>query len=106
VVPRQARARSTPSGAADGDLSARRLAVARTLADTVAGGLSAVIVETVAAQQALVRDAHPDDALLRMRAAEEHAHTATADLRRLLAATAVAEPAPAASGGALEPAER
>jgi hypothetical protein len=106
VVPRQSRAGSTPASLAESELSERRLAVARTLADSVAGGLSTVIVETVAAQQALVRDAHPDDALLRMRAAEEHAHTVTADLRRLLAAAAVVEPASAGSDGALEPAER
>ncbi|HEY7176627.1 MAG TPA: hypothetical protein VH442_17075, partial [Micromonosporaceae bacterium] len=34
----------------------------------------------------LVRGAYPDDVLVRMRAAEEHGHAATAGLRRLLAA--------------------
>src|SRR5215475_7526021 len=106
TVPRQARSRSTPAEPADPGLSARRLAVARTLADTVAGSLSLVIVEAVAAQQALVRDAHPDDALMRMRAAEEHAHDATADLRRLLAVTAVVEPVAATPDAVSELADR
>jgi len=106
TVPRQARSRSTPTESADPELAARRLAVARTLADTVAGSLSLVIVEAVAAQQALVRDAHPDDALMRMRAAEEHAHNATADLRRLLAVTAVVEPGTATPDAVSELADR
>jgi len=106
TVPRQARSRSTPAEPADPELSARRLAVARTLADTVAGSLSLVIVEAVAAQHALVRDAHPDDALMRMRAAEEHAHDATADLRRLLAVTAVVEPVAATPDAVSELADR
>jgi hypothetical protein len=76
----------SPSGAPDGDVASRRLLVTRSLADELSGELAGVIVETVAAQQALVRGAHPDDVLVRMRAAEEHGHTATAGLRRLLAA--------------------
>jgi len=70
--------------------SDRRMAVARDVADAVSSELSALLVETVAAQQALVRDAHPEDSLLRMRAAEEHAYQASNDLRRLLAATGLA----------------
>jgi hypothetical protein len=73
----------------DSDLADRRLAIARGLADTVDAGLSALIVEAVAVQQALVRDAHPEDVLVRMRAVEENARTASADLRRLLAVAAL-----------------
>ena len=73
-------------------MSARRWQVVRQLADTVTAGLNSVIVESVAAQQALVREAHPDDVIVRMQAAEEHAHTAAADLRRLLTVAELVRP--------------
>lgn len=63
---------------------ATRIRIARELCDAVATGLNDVIVETVAAQQAIVREAHADDILLRLRRAEDGAHGALADLRRLL----------------------
>jgi hypothetical protein len=62
---------------------ATRTRIARELYDAVATGLNDVIVETVAAQQAIVREAHADDVLLRLRRAEDGAHAALADLRRL-----------------------
>ena len=76
----------------DAGLAARRQAVARGLAETVDTNLSALIVEAVAVQQALVRDAHPEDVLVRMQAVEESARTASADLRRLLAVAALVGP--------------
>ena len=66
------------------DRNTRRVAVARDIAKTVDADLAALIVEAVAVQQALVRDAHPDDVLQRMRAVEEIARTASAHLRRLM----------------------
>ncbi|HEY1488280.1 MAG TPA: hypothetical protein VGF84_19385, partial [Micromonosporaceae bacterium] len=45
-----------------------------------AAGINATIVEIVAAQQAVVRAAHPDDVLLRLTAAEDRAHTTLQDL--------------------------
>lgn len=63
---------------------ATRIRIAREMYDAVAAGLNDVIVETVAAQQGIVRAAHSDDILLRLRRAEDGAHGALADLRRLL----------------------
>ena len=84
---------SAPSpGEPDVDLAARRQAVARGLAETVDANLAALIVEAVAVQQALVRDAHPEDVLVRMQAVEESARTASADLRRLLSVAALIDP--------------
>ncbi|HKD98418.1 MAG TPA: histidine kinase [Micromonosporaceae bacterium] len=73
--------RGTPARA---ERDAERLRIARELQDALTAGLNEVIVETVAAQQAVVRAAHADDVLLRLRNAEEGAHTAMADLRRLV----------------------
>ena len=83
---------SASPGEPDLGLAARRQAVARGLAETVDANLSALIVEAVAVQQALVRDAHPEDVLVRMRAVEESARTASADLRRLLSVAALIDP--------------
>ena len=84
---------STPgSGDSEADLAGRRQAIARGLADTVDADLTALIVEAVAVQQALVRDAHPEDVLVRMQAVEESARTASADLRRLLSVAALIDP--------------
>jgi hypothetical protein len=84
---------SAPSpGEPEVGLAARRQAVARGLAETVDANLSALIVEAVAVQQALVRDAHPEDVLVRMQAVEESARTASADLRRLLSVAALIDP--------------
>jgi hypothetical protein len=79
-------------GEPDAGLTVRRQAVARDLAETVDTNLAALIVEAVAVQQALVRDAHPEDVLVRMQAVEESARTASADLRRLLAVAALLDP--------------
>lgn len=79
-------------GEPDAGLAARRQAVARALAETVEANLAALVVEAVAVQQALVRDAHPEDVLVRMQAVEESARTASADLRRLLAVAALIDP--------------
>jgi hypothetical protein len=46
------------------------------LRESMAASINATIVEIVAAQQAVVRAAHPDDILLRLTAAEDSAHTA------------------------------
>ena len=73
-------------------LAVRRQAVARGLAETVDANLAALVVEAVAVQQALVRDAHPEDVLVRMQAVEESARTASADLRRLLSVAALIDP--------------
>jgi hypothetical protein len=84
---------SAPSpGEPDVALAERRQAVARSLAETVDANLAALIVEAVAVQQALVRDAHPEDVLVRMQAVEESARTASADLRRLLSVAALIDP--------------
>jgi hypothetical protein len=84
---------SVPSpGEPDVVLAVRRQAVARGLAETVDANLAALIVEAVAVQQALVRDAHPEDVLVRMQAVEESARTASADLRRLLSVAALIDP--------------
>ncbi len=83
------------SGEPDAGLAARRQAVARGLAETVDANLTAMIVEAVAVQQALVRDAHPEDVLVRMQAVEESARTASADLRRLLSVAALIDTDPA-----------
>jgi len=79
-------------GEPDAGLAARRQAVGRALAETVDTNLAALIVEAVAVQQALVRDAHPEDVLVRMQAVEESARTASADLRRLLSVAALIDP--------------
>jgi hypothetical protein len=83
---------SPRSGEPDTSLAVRRQAVARGLAETVDANLAALVVEAVAVQQALVRDAHPEDVLVRMRAVEESARTASADLRRLLSVAALIGP--------------
>jgi hypothetical protein len=80
------------SGDPEADVVGRRHAIARGLADTVDADLTALIVEAVAVQQALVRDAHPEDVLVRMQAVEESARTASADLRRLLSVAALIDP--------------
>ena len=41
---------------------------------SVQDAVNEIIVEIVAAQQAIVREAYPDDILLRLRAAEDNAH--------------------------------
>ncbi len=79
-------------GDPESGLAVRRQAVARGLAETVDANLAALIVEAVAVQQALVRDAHPEDVLVRMQAVEESARTASADLRRLLSVAALIDP--------------
>jgi hypothetical protein len=76
----------------DSGLAERRQAVARGLAETVDANVAGLIVEAVAVQQALVRDAHPEDILVRMQAVEESARTASADLRRLLSVAALIDP--------------
>jgi signal transduction histidine kinase len=82
--------RGAPDGAGrDGapdqaERDAERLRVARELYDAVIAGLNEVIVEAVAAQQAVVRAAHPDDVLMRLRRAEDGAHAALSDLRRFM----------------------
>src|SRR5215831_7507949 len=82
--------RGTPDGAGPEDAPGRaerdaeRLRVARELYEAVTAELNEVIVESVAAQQAVVRAAHPDDVLLRLRRAEEGAHAALGDLRRFM----------------------
>ena len=73
-------------------LAGRRQAIARDIAETVDANLTALIVEAVAVQQALVRDAHPEDVLVRMQAVEESARTASGDLRRLLTVAALIDP--------------
>jgi hypothetical protein len=83
---------SPRSSEPDLSLAGRRQAVARGLAETVDANLAALVVEAVAVQQALVRDAHPEDVLVRMQAVEESARTASADLRRLLAVAALLDP--------------
>jgi hypothetical protein len=83
---------SPQSGGPDTSLAGRRQAVARDLAETIDASLAALIVEAVAVQQALVRDAHPEDVLVRMQAVEESARTASADLRRLLSVAALIGP--------------
>lgn len=86
------RASAPGSGDPEADLAGRRQAIARGLAETVDANLTALIVEAVAVQQALVRDAHPEDVLVRMQAVEESARTASADLRRLLSVAALMDP--------------
>jgi hypothetical protein len=86
------RVSATGSGDSEADLAGRRQAIARGLAETVDADLAALIVEAVAVQQALVRDAHPEDVLVRMQAVEESARTASADLRRLLSVAALIDP--------------
>jgi hypothetical protein len=73
-------------------LAGRRQAIAHDIAEIVDANLAALIVEAVAVQQALVRDAHPEDVLVRMQAVEESARTASADLRRLLTVAALIDP--------------
>jgi hypothetical protein len=73
----------------DTSLAGRRQAVARDLAETIDASLAALIVEAVAVQQALVRDAHPEDVLVRMQTVEESARAASADLRRLRSVAAL-----------------
>jgi hypothetical protein len=58
----------------------------------VDANLATLVVEAVAVQQALVRDAHPEDVLVRMQAVEESARAASADLRRLLTVAALVDP--------------
>ena len=74
------------------------MAVARDIAGTVDTDLAALIVEAVAVQQALVRNAHPDDVLVRMRAVEEIARTASAQLRRLMTVVSLLEAFPDPNG--------
>jgi hypothetical protein len=59
--------------------------------ESMAASINATIVEIVAAQQAVVRAAHPDDILLRLTSAEDSAHaalTATAPELAKIGATA------------------
>jgi hypothetical protein len=63
---------------------AEHVRVGRELYDAVTAALNEVIVEAVAAQQAIVRSAHADDVLLRLRRAEDGAHAALADMRRFM----------------------
>ncbi|HEY2794112.1 MAG TPA: hypothetical protein VGJ28_17235 [Micromonosporaceae bacterium] len=49
------------------------------------GELNGTIVEIVAAQQAVVRAAHPDDVLLRLTAAEDSAHSSLQGLSAITA---------------------
>lgn len=58
-------------------------AVVRAKHAAVADSVNEAIVEIVAAQQAIVRAAYPDDILVRLRAAEDNAHTSMEDLRRI-----------------------
>ena len=79
-------------GEAEPSLAGKRRAVAHGLAETVDANLAALVVEAVAVQQSLIRDAHPEDVLVRMQAVEESARTASADLRRLLSVVALIGP--------------
>jgi hypothetical protein len=65
--------------------AADRAAAAHRVHDTLAAQINDAIVHTVGAQQALVRGAHADDVLFRLRAAEESAREALSDLERLVA---------------------
>jgi hypothetical protein len=75
--------------AAEADAEAARVAAAwraRSLADArdvIAARITTTIVEVVAAQQALVRSAHPDDILIRLTAADDAAHAALTTLDQL-----------------------
>ena len=73
--------RAVEKADADADAAEKAAGMARTealdaLRASMAGAINATIVEIVAAQQAVVRAAHPDDILLRLTAAEDQAHTA------------------------------
>jgi hypothetical protein len=89
-VTRSARARVTASLAADeadaaerATIAAERARMLRARAATATDAVNAAIVEIVAAEQAVVRQAHPDDVLMRMRGAEDGAYAALDDIRRI-----------------------
>jgi acyl-CoA reductase-like NAD-dependent aldehyde dehydrogenase len=63
--------------------AAQRARVLRERHDAMAEAVNSVIVEIVAAQQAVVRSAYPDDILTRLRAAEDHAHGSLEELAKL-----------------------
>jgi hypothetical protein len=69
------------SAKTDADAAAETATLAHTraldaLRESMTGAVNATIVEIVAAQQAVVRAAHPDDVLHRLTAAEDSAHAA------------------------------
>jgi hypothetical protein len=64
-------------------IAANRARALRARAATATEAVNAAIVEIVATQQALVRQAHPDDILVRMRAAEDAAYSSLDDIRRI-----------------------
>lgn len=108
---RAARRRSD-AAVANAEETAREAALAVTLAgesalaaaqETIANGLNATIVEVVAARQAVVRQAHPDDVMLRLTAAEDNAYEAITALDRLGAAAGAAIAAAPISNPTTEP---
>jgi hypothetical protein len=64
-------------------IAAARARALRARAATATEAVNAAIVEIVATQQALVRQAHPDDILIRMRAAEDAAYSSLDDIRSI-----------------------
>ena len=65
-------------------IAAERARITREMHDVVAHGLTVVIVQSVAAQEAVEHGAGTHDVLVRLRAAEDSARGSLADLRRLL----------------------
>jgi signal transduction histidine kinase len=65
-------------------IAAERARITREMHDVVAHGLTVVIVQSVAAQEAVEHGASAQDLLIRLRAAEDSARGSLADLRRLL----------------------
>jgi signal transduction histidine kinase len=70
--------------------ASERARVAAEIHATIHECIHAIVVEVVAAQQAVVRGAYGDDILTRLNSADESAHTALGSLDRLLE---VSEPA-------------
>ena len=100
--------RESERAKADADAAERSAGVARAEAlgaaqKSMAEEINAAIVEIVAARQAVVRAAHPDDVLLRLTAAEDQAYAALQSVPEILEMSvsprvAPEQPAPASLG--------
>jgi hypothetical protein len=73
------------AAAAEESAAAERARVAAEVRATIAGNIHAIVVEVVAAHQAVVRNAYSDDILTRLTSADDSAHAALASLDSLLA---------------------